>query len=218
MFSYSTLFQLASPTLALARGAITKLIDELGICPPTQTPSKDTVLEERVSAVMKTWPFEVRQAYVVVGIRFVEMAYAHLTDMDARVAIAVYTILMTALDDQEIYHKIGAQDFARMLCSGAIHDDEGPLGQTARVLTDMGKYFSAFGTTAILASTLRAFCGEMLSNPFCSLYVKPQSKIYADYQRSLTGFGEAYAVFIWCKADFPTESAYIQVIPYVNNL
>lgn len=105
-----------------------------------------------------------------------------------------------------------------MLCSGAIHDDEGPLGQTVRVLTDMEKYFSASGITAIVASTLRALCGGMLSDPFCSFYVKPQSKIYADYQRSLTGFGEAYAVFIWCKADFPTGSAYIQVMPYVETL
>lgn len=191
---------------------------ELGISLPTQTSSDDGVLRERVSAIVKTWPFEAHQAHVAVGILLAEKAYMHLTDMDARVAIAVYTILVTVLDDQEVYHRVGTQNFAHMLCSGSIHDDEGPLGQTTRVLTDMGRYFSAFGTTAIVISTLRALCGEMLSNPFSSLYVMPQSKVYTDYQRSLTGFGEAYAVFIWCKADFPTETAYIQVMPYVHDL
>lgn len=141
-----------------------------------------------------------------------DITYSHLSDIDARAAVAVYTALMVMLDDQEVYHKVGAEHFAQMLCGGSALDDQGPLGQAAKVLADMGQHFSPFGTTTIVSSTLRAMCGEMLCNPSNPFSVEPQSKKFIDYHKSLTGYSEAFAMFIRCKADFPVETAYIHVL------
>lgn len=171
-------------------------------------------LEERVNTITKTWPFENRiRPHITTGVVMANTMCAHLTDLDARAAIAIYTALITALDDPNIFHASGAQDFAQRLCDGSALQDDGVLGHMAKVLADMGNHFPAFGTSAIIAATLRWCNGELISNPANPFCLRPLSKAFADYQRSLTGVPEAYAAFGWCKKDFPVETDYIHVFP-----
>jgi len=91
------------------------------------------------------------------------------------------------------------------------------------VLADMGRLFPAFGTNCIISSTIdmQWFAGEMISNPSTPFFLEPRSKSFVDFQRSLSGDPEAYAAFIWDKADFFDETSYIHIFPeagiYLNH-
>ena len=182
---------------------------------PLQLTERDLMSEERVKAIIETWTFRdrVHPAHMTTGILVAETAFSHLTDMDAKVAIATYTTIMAILDDQELSDKYNVQSFAQMLCSGAAHDDAGVLGELAKILAKMGAHFTSFSTTLVVSGTLYAICGEVLSNPLNPLFTEPQNLAFAEYQRFMTGFAEVFAAFIWCKADFPVETAYFHILP-----
>lgn len=207
--------QVASTTAATARDAVLHLIRATGATMPLQLTERDPKIEERVKAIIETWAFRdhVHPAHMTTGILAAETAFSHLTDMDAKVAIATYATIMAILDDQELSDKYNAQSFAQMLCSGAVHHDAGPLGEFAKILAKIGVHFTSFSTTLIVSATLYAICGEVLSNPFNPLFTEPQNLGFAEYQRFMTGFAEVFAAFIWCKADFPAETAYFHVLP-----
>lgn len=205
--------QLEDCTAAVAKDAIVQFLRRLGaVLRPSFGNNRD--LEERVKEITKTWPFEHRiHPHITTGVVMANTTIAYLSDLDARAAVAAYTALITALDDPDIFHASGAQNFAQMLCDGSALRDDGVLGQMARVLADMGNHFPPFGTSAIIAATLRWCNGELISNPANPFCLRPLSKAFADYQRGLTGVPEAYAAFGWCKADFPVETDYIHVFP-----
>ena len=176
-------------------------------------PCRDIELEERVRIVTQTWPFEDRiRQHIVTGVACAQASFPHL-DIDARVAIAIYTSLLTSLDDQNLFNVLGARDFSRMLCDGSICRDEGMLGQLAKVLTDIHRHFPPFGSHMIVAATLRWFGGEMMASPFQPSSFDPHSKGLVDYQRWMSGNGEAYASFIWNGAEFPDETVWMNVLP-----
>ena len=205
--------QTCQSTAAMARDTVGKFLKMMGTTLPRQL-ERSPVLTDKVKAITRTWPFEDQiHRYIAAGTRMAEVTFSHFSDVDAIAAVAAYTILMFMLDDQDISHDTGTESFAQMLCGGTANEDTGPLGQLAKVLANMGHHFSPFGTTIILSSTLRTLTGEMLCNPASSYSIAPRSKRFVDYQRSLTGDSEAFAAFIWCKADFPTETSYIHALP-----
>lgn len=201
-------------TTALAREAVLHFIRATGVTVPLHLKEHDPVLEQRIQDITETWAFRDRvRPHITTGTFAAETCFSHLTDVDARAAIAMFTTLMAVLDEQELYDEYGAQDFALALCGGTVHDDAGVLGQLARILIKMGRHFNAFGTTLIISATLHALGGEMLSNQSQPLFTEPQNLGFVEYHRFMTGFAEAYAAFVWCKTDFPAETVYIQVLP-----
>ena len=85
------------------------------------------------------------------------------------------------------------------------------MGEYARIILSMERFYSSFSSNAILASTLRSLNGQMIGNPQGDVFVEPRRKNFMEYVREMDGGPEAYAAFIWSKIDFPNEYSYIQV-------
>ncbi|KAH9926482.1 isoprenoid synthase domain-containing protein [Fomitopsis serialis] len=184
--------------------------------------SRDAELEARVKAITRTWPFEQRiRRHIVTGLVITEASYPHVSDIEARVAIAIYTALLTAVDTPELFDAVGAQDFYQRICDGSLRDDRGMLGEFVRVIMNMGQFYSSFCASSIFSSTLRFLNGELIGNPESKSFVEPNSKAFVDFSRGMNGDAEAYAAFIWSKGDLPGENTYIQVFPdaclYINH-
>ena len=169
-------------------------------------------LEAELEVITQVWPYKSQiKAHIVTGLVMAETAYCHVSDVQARVAIAVYTAIITALDDPERFDSAGAQEFWRGVCDGSLIQESSILGDYARVLLSMGDFYSNYSSGAILASSLRFLNGEMIGNPKSNAFITPPSEEFVDYSRDMTGVAEAYAAFIWIKSDFPDENSYIQV-------
>lgn len=180
------------------------------------TRERDTELEAKVEAITRTWPFKDQiERHITTGLLMAEMGYIHVPDIEARVAIALYTALFIALDDPERFDSVRAQDFWRGVCEGSLLQGNGILSEYAKVIFGMGRFYSSFSSSAILASTLRSLNGEMIGNPESNAFVEPKSKYFVEFLRGLNGGPEAFAAFIWSEADFPDEYSYIQVFPWV---
>lgn len=179
----------------------------------TSRHSRDVELAERVGMITKTWPFEDRiRKHIITGVTCAQVSYSHI-DIDARVAVAVYTTILSSLDDQALFDALGAQSFSRMLCDGSVHRDEGMLGQLAKVLVDIHRHFPPFCASVIVSATLRWFGGEMTTSPYQPAFLNPNSKGVVDYQRWMSGNAESYACFIWQKAWYSDEALWINVLP-----
>lgn len=196
---------------AIAKPAVVQLLERISVTAPPRFPC-DPSLEYRVKAVTETWSFgEHIHEQITTGIFITETSYAHLT-IDAQVTVALYTILMTIIDDPEIFQASGAQDFSMMLCNGSAQRDQGPLGELARILTGMSQHFLSIGVNWIVSSTLRWLNGEMIANSAGPFFLEPRSKKFVDYHRSISGDSEAYAAFIWSHTVSPVDNSYIQVL------
>ncbi|KAI0728385.1 Trichodiene synthase [Fomitopsis betulina] len=173
---------------------------------------RDMELEARVKEVTRTWPFEHQiRRHIVTGLVMAETSYAHVSDVEARVAIALYTAILTLLDDPHLFDAVGGEVFWRRICDGSLLQDKGIMGEWARVIIDMGRFYSNYSSAAIFAASLRFLNGEMIGNPESNAFVDPNSKEFVDFSRELSGAAEAYAAFIWVKSDFPDENSYLQV-------
>ena len=179
------------------------------------TPAKcegDVELESKVAAITQTWPFKDQiSKHIATGLLMAKMTFRHVSDVDNRVAIALYTALFLSLDDPERFESLGAQAFWRGACDGSLLKESGLLGEYTRVILGMSRFYSNYSSGAILASTIRFLNGEMTGNPENGAFVDPVCLEFVDYSRLMTGCAESYAAFIWSKGDFPDEYSYIQV-------
>ena len=175
---------------------------------------RDLELEAIVKQITCTWPFgyQIRR-HVVTALVITETSYTHVRDVDTRVAIVLYTAILTAIDDPDMFDSVEAQNFWRKICDGSVLQDQGVMGEFARVLLGMGRFYSNYSSAAILASSLRFLNGEMIANQESCTFVEPNSKEFVDFSRNLSGDAEAYAAFIWSLADFPDEHTFIQTLP-----
>lgn len=184
----------------------------MDVAPPKY--ERDIELEARVKAVTRTWPFEHQiRRHIVTALVITETSYTHVSDIEARVAIVLYTAILTAVDDPGLFDSAGAQDFWRRICDGSLLQDKSIMGEFAQIIVGMGRFYSNYSSGAILAASLRFLNGEMIGNPESNAFVEPNSREFVDFSRSLSGDAEAYGVFIWSKGDFPDEYLYIQALP-----
>lgn len=201
-------------TLRLVRDTVGCYLQRMSFT-PLASYSRDMELAERVKAATAGWDFEtdIRLKHVVTGLTLTEAAYSHL-DIDARVAVAIYTSLNTACDDPKVLNNLRVRDFL----NGSYHDEDGLLGHIARSLAGIHHHFPPFGTSMIITGMMRWFAAEILTDPCDPLFIKPSNRPFADYQRSMSGNGEGYAAFIWQKSQFPDERVWINALPYVHRI
>ncbi|KZT73399.1 terpenoid synthase [Daedalea quercina L-15889] len=204
----------------VAKVAIWEFLQKMNVTPLRYT--RDLELEARVKAITCTWPFEQHiRRHIVTGLVITETSYTHVSDIEARVAITLYTAILTSLDTPGLFDSVGAGDLWRKICDGSLRHDHGMLGQFAKIILDMDRFYSSFNASSILSSTLRFLNGEMISNEESKEFIEPSLKEFVDFSRNIGGDAEAYAAFIWSKADFPDENSYIQVFPdvcdYINH-
>ena len=197
----------------IAQEVVLEFLQQMGIDSSPQH-QEQSCLDDCIDTISDDWSFKNHiRPHIMTGLVMAETAYSHLKDVDTQVAVAVYTALMAALDDPDIFRMSGARNFARMLCNGSAHSDPGLLGQLTKALSELGRHFSAFNTTCIISATLRGLGGETLWNSSSPPALEPQTGHFLDYQRRMTGASEAYAALIWPKADFPEDNPYVYVLP-----
>lgn len=198
---------------SIAQDAILRFLKKMGTnsFPNHQ---ENVSLTTRIEAVTEDWFFKDHiRPHITTGKVMAETAYSHLKDPNVQAAVAVYTALMTALDDPEIFRTSGARDFARMLCDGSARSDPGLLGELTRALSEVGRHFSAFNTSCIIAATVQGLGGETLWNSSSPPILGPQLNDFLQYQRRMTGASGAYAAFIWSGVDCSADMSYVRVLP-----
>ena len=196
--------------MEVTRIAIREFLRKVDITPARG--ERDVELEARVEAITQTWTFKDKiKPHILTGLIMANTSYAHVSDVEARVATALYTTLFVVLDDTELFESEGAQEFWCRACDGSLLQDDGVLAEYARVILSMGRFYSNYSSGAILASTIRFLNGEMISNPEGKAFVDPTSLEFLDFSRDMSGCSEAFAAFIWSKGDLPDEYSYIQV-------
>ncbi|KAH9830403.1 isoprenoid synthase domain-containing protein [Rhodofomes roseus] len=192
----------------------------------TATPrfTRKPELEARVKAITQTWPSAGDGAghpHVTTGIVVAETSYSHHS-IDVQVAVALYTAVLTAFDNPDFFRVASAHRFPQMLCDGSAQQDQGLIGELARLLVDIGRMFPAFGTNCIIAGTLRWFAGEMIGSSSAPLSLESLSTSFIDFHRNMNGNPDAYVAFVWSKEDFPDETSYIHIFPeaciYMNQV
>ena len=184
----------------------------MDVTPPKY--ERDAELEASIEAITRTWDFKDQvQKHIITGLIMAKTSYSHVSDVEARAAIAVYMAILIALDDPVLFDSAGAQEFWRGICDGSLLQSSGILAEYAKVVLSMGRFYSNFSSGTILGATVRFLNGEMIGNPESNAFVEPNSRQFVEFSRDLNGGSEAFAAFIWSKLDFPDEYSYIQVFP-----
>ncbi|PCH34384.1 terpenoid synthase [Wolfiporia cocos MD-104 SS10] len=199
---------------AVSRTIINEFLSRMKYSYPDRP--RDYELEARVKDITRSWKDEAAlRRHIITGISITETSYSHLPAVDAKVAIAVLTGIVTSIDDPTAS---AATNFSQRLCNGSIREDPGILGHLAKILANMWDLYPRYSAGLILTSTLDLLNGEMLGEDACGGLARTIP--FVEYHRGLTGMPGAYACFIWEKTRFPDERVYAQAIPtatvYIN--
>ncbi|EMD36581.1 hypothetical protein CERSUDRAFT_95867 [Gelatoporia subvermispora B] len=196
----------------VARIAIRECFEKLHIVIPSY-PS-DQELERRVYAAVQTWEgHALALRYVPTAIAFTTTAYAHLTNIDLKVQLALFIVLATALDEPEILDSLPSRDFHARFCASAACADEDMLGQLARCVGKMPEYYPRYGAASIAAAALQFVNVSILENESHDVRLHTHGRSFVEYRRVRSSIAEAYAHFVWEKSRFPDVNVYIQAIP-----
>ena len=146
--------------------------------------------------------------------------------MDFKVFVAVYTWLLTAIDDLFL-NSPEIQTFALKFGTG---EPQGRpmLDCTARLLkSETPKFFGPCVTNLIISSTLDGINGHILESMFSHGFPHSMSH-FSEYIRAKSGYSDAYGLFIFSEREFPESKwlgCYIQglcnlrdVISFINDI
>ncbi|KAI0937355.1 hypothetical protein AcV5_005283 [Taiwanofungus camphoratus] len=211
----------SSPPMSLATGqeglaavskqAICEFLDRLNFTFPEY--KRDLELEARVNEATRGWESgEYMRPYVVTAILITVMAYGHLSSIDAKLAVALYTALLVALDDPAVFDSLSAQKLPFRLCAGSAQRDGDVLGELSRNLAGMWGIYPDFAASAVCTSALRFVNACFLENMGTDAMLRPGMRSFVDYQRGMSGVADAYACFIWEKARFPDVRIYLEAM------
>ncbi|EMD31539.1 terpene cyclase [Gelatoporia subvermispora B] len=199
--------------IADSRDAIAGLLGKLNVVVPTF--KRDPSLEQRVDQIMESWNFQLPRAHVISGITIAITAYNHIRDFNTRVYIAVYSAIVIAMDSPDVLEALAFDSFHERLSQGHMQQDTGLLGELARYISASWQYYPRFAASCIMTSSLEFVNICILENTFPDLTMHSGALSFIEYRRGRTGVAEAFAYFIWDKAQFPDETEYVQAIPDV---
>ncbi|GBE86169.1 predicted protein [Sparassis crispa] len=206
--------------LNLCRQAIGDFLDRIRF---TATPyPHDPELVSRVYDIVRTWDAAASlHPHVLTAIGGTITAYGHITNIDTKVQIVLFTTIILALDDPVILDSTPSREFHRMFSAGAAESGGSDLlGELRRLLPRMWDHYSRFAASAIVTSALDFMNVTILENETKEMTLSSDGAPFLVYRRTKTATAEAYAHFIWEKARFPEVGIYIQAVPdvmvYVN--
>lgn len=146
-------------------------------------------------------------------------AYSHIQSFETKIFIAVYTMLLGALDCPDVFNSLTSHDFHRNLCGGVVQQETNILGQLAKLLSTAWEHFPQYSASAILSCTLDFMNMCFVENTSHDMVISADSLPFVEYRRVYgTGISAAFAVFIWEKSQFPDERVFLQAIPYVMSI
>jgi len=196
----------------VARTAIREYFEKFNVVIPSYP--RDTKLEDRVYEAVKSWEgYGLALRYVPTAIALTTTAYAHIESTDLKVLLALFIVLVTTLDEPEIMKALPSHDFHERFCTGLAQKDNNMLGELARIIAAMHKYYPRYAAASISTATLQFVNVSILENTFQDVCLHAESRPFVEYRRARSSIGESYAHFIWEKSRFPDINAYVQAIP-----
>ncbi|OCH89694.1 terpenoid synthase [Obba rivulosa] len=198
----------------VAKATITSFLERLNVVVPTY--ERDLQLEQRVAEITKSWTFRLPRPSIVTAITLTITAYLHIQDLDTRALITLFTAIATTMDSPEVLNSLAADLFHGSFAIGSIQQDSGMLGEFARCLSAAWKCYPRFAASAIMTSSLNFVDASIMENTSSDIAVRPGALAFVEHRRIKTGAAEAYAHFIWDKAQFPDVAEYVQAIPDAN--
>ncbi|CCL98540.1 uncharacterized protein FIBRA_00539 [Fibroporia radiculosa] len=213
-----------SSIASVCQAVIGRFIDEAQISFPEYT--RDLELEARVKEIVHSWGNEqLLRHYVITVPTLAVTAYSHITSMDTKVLITLFTIIILAMDDPAVLDSLSFREFHQKMCMGVVQQEAGMLGELTKVLKQMWDHYSAFSANSIYVSTLRFVNASILEHDAQNEPLRRGALPFVEYKRSMSGTTEAYACFVWEKSKFPDIKEYMQAIPdamlyvsYVNDI
>ncbi|PCH40556.1 terpenoid synthase [Wolfiporia cocos MD-104 SS10] len=197
----------------VSRHAVCDLLERLKLDVPTY--QRDYKLESRVKDVLRSWGVEKQlQPYLPPALILTTTCYHHITDIETKVHIALFSTLVIALDDPSILSTQAPDEFHRRLCSGAIQRELDILGRLTNNLGEMWGHYPPFAASSIFTSALQFVNGCLLEQ--CAqkgAILSSDALPFITYRRNMSGLAEAFAYFIWPKDKFPDVEVYMQAIP-----
>lgn len=199
--------------MRIAQEAVRSFLDNVDIHLPKY--ARDRELERRVNEVVSQWgiSYDEMRAYVVPATVLTITAYSHITDMDTKVLITIFTTFIAIMDDPVFFEGLTPADFHRNMCTGAVQGDSGLLGRFSRVLGSIWDHYPGFTANTIYASALRYINASVMENEWHGEIFSREASLFVEYKRTMTATTEAYACFIWPASQFPDYKTYVQAIP-----
>ncbi|KAH9934269.1 Trichodiene synthase-domain-containing protein [Fomitopsis serialis] len=156
--------------------------------------------------------------YLPPAITLTTACYRHISDQETKVLIVLFSALVIALDDPKVFDASGSRDLHRRLCNGDFHQiggSRGVLGMLMDVLSRVDQVYPEFSTSAIISSVLGFVNGCILEGVQIDGVAAHQLDAlpFLAYRRSMSGLADAFAYFIWTKADCRDVALYVQAIP-----
>ncbi|KAH9829499.1 isoprenoid synthase domain-containing protein [Rhodofomes roseus] len=213
-----------SSTINVSQDAILDFLRKVDVDFPQYT--RDPELERRVKEIVKHWGDEqALRPYVVTALILTITAYAHVSDLETRLLITLFTTLIIAMDDPVVFNGLTPVDFHRKMCTGVVQQEHGMLSELTKVLQGMWDHYPSFSANTIYASALRFVNASVMENEWRGEAYNLEARPFVEYKRSMTATTEAYACFIWPRAQFPDYRVYVRAIPdtmlyvsYVNDI
>ncbi|KZT73360.1 terpenoid synthase [Daedalea quercina L-15889] len=213
-----------SSAVNVSQGAIQQFLSKVDVNFPRYT--RDHELEQRVKEIVKHWGDEqALRPYVITALILTITAYAHVSDVETRVLITLFTTLIIAMDDPVVFSGLTPGDYHRKMCAGVVQQEHGMLGEFTKVLQGMWAHYPSFSANTIYASALRFVNASVMENEWRGEVYTQEARPFVEYKRSMTATTEAYACFIWPNVQFPDYRVYVRAIPdtmlyvsYVNDI
>ncbi|KAH9949258.1 hypothetical protein B0H21DRAFT_820260 [Amylocystis lapponica] len=208
----------------LSKQAIRDFFEKIKFVPPTH--SRDIALEARVQEEMRNWSYEeVIRPHVITAITLAITAYAHITAIETKLCIVLFTAVILSLDDPAIMDSVASREFHYNVCAGELLGDNGLFGQLVKLLRGMWEHYPRYSASAISSSALQFVNMTLLENETKSAVLSGSARLFLEHRRTLSATAEAYGCFIWEKTRFPDVTAYMQAIPdtmllvgYINDI
>lgn len=148
--------------------------------------------------------------YLISSVHIASAAYSH-TPVAVQVHISLYTLLAICIDDFSVPHR-ALEEFMERLYTGSpqLHP---LLDRLVENLLDMKEYFTNFAAKQIMKSTVDFVNNMAVDGEIENMALRPDALSYVTSKRFYNGIGDAYAHFVWVKADFPSVTTFLQAIP-----
>jgi len=167
------------------------------------------------SMVARGWSSETisaLQPHLPAGVVMACTAYSHLSSVDTRVFIALYTALHTHLDDVSAEHLEELRSFSSVHCQKGNHT-YGVLNALSQILHALPQHINRDAANLILTSSLNFITSLLLESEIPQIPMPKHSTDtkFTRYFRGIGGVAEPYALFAF-SAEIPWVS-YIQALP-----
>ncbi|KAJ3486198.1 hypothetical protein NLI96_g4414 [Meripilus lineatus] len=150
---------------------------------------------------------------------FIATAAYHHTPPEVQAEIALYTYIVTIIDDNRV-DATALQQYVPRLCTGStqLHP---VLGWLADVCNKLGEHYPVFGSYTAFSGSVDFISSELhMRDGKTNLpeNLRQLSIPHLKYLREQTGISRAFGAFIWPKVEFPEAIEYIQALPDTSEL